>query len=207
MTARAEPTSPPTTWGTTTRDELPRLVRALIGPKRPNPVVAVYHWRYEILLMVGFPLLVLALDRLIGPIWLLAVVAALAAVVAGVPAVRRFVLARGRTVLVQHRLRTAFAQAPLYSPGGRRPVILWARPASGEVHVLVWCPAGLDLATVRAQRRRLAAACLAEEVAIAQHLRYEHLIVLTVRTARRLAAVPTRQHPGAHPPEEHRSRW
>src|SRR3954453_10730498 len=109
MTARAEPTSPPTTSGTTTppRDALPRLVRALIGPKRPNPVVAVYHWRYEIMLLVGFPVLTLALDRTIGLVGLLAVVAVLAAVVAGVPAVRRFVLVRGRTVLVQHRLRTA----------------------------------------------------------------------------------------------------
>jgi hypothetical protein len=174
------------------RDELPGLVRALVAPKRPSPLVALYQWRYEILLVVGLPAAALAVDRAIGVLGLLAVTGVLVAVVAGVPAVRRWVRVRARTVLVQHRLRTAFAQAPLYSAGGRRPAILWASPGDDEVRVLVWCPAGLDLRTVRAQRRRFAAACLAEEVAIVEHPRYGHLLRVTVRTARRLAAVPTR---------------
>ncbi len=176
------------------RDELPGLVRALVRPKRPSPLIALYHWRYEILLMVGLPAGALLLNRALGLLGLLAVTAVVGAVVGGVPAVRRYVRVRARTVLVQHRLRTAFAQAPLYSPGGRRPAILWASPGEEEVRVLIWCPAGLDLRTVRAQRRRLAAACLAEEVAIAPHPHHEHLLRLTVRTTRRLTAVPTRPH-------------
>lgn len=168
-------------------------MRALVTPKRASPLVAVYHWRYEILLMVGLPAAALVVDRLIGVFGLLAVVVVAGAAVAAVPALRRWALVRARTVLVQHRLRTAFAQAAVYSPGGRRPAILWARPGEDEVRVLVWCPAGLDLRTVREQRRRLAAACGAVEVAIARHPRYEHVLWLAVRTSRRLTAMPTQR--------------
>jgi hypothetical protein len=163
--------------------QLTELALELTRPRKPNPVVALYRWRYEVGAAVAVPVALVGLDRLVGPIWLLVVLAGLVSMVWHWPVARRFARARVRAVVVQHRLRTAFARARVCTLDGRRPAILWTTPRDREIRVLLACPAGVGVDRIRQQRRLLAAACFATEVDVARHPRFAHLVELTVRTA------------------------
>jgi hypothetical protein len=163
--------------------QLADLARELGRPSRSNPVLALYRWRYEVAAAVIVPAALVGLDRAVGPIWSVVVLFCLASSVFHWPAARRFVLARVRAVVVQHRLRTAFARARVCTLDGRRPAILWVSPRESGLRVLLACPAGVDMALIREQRGVLAAACFATSVTVDRHPRFAHLVVLTVRTA------------------------
>jgi hypothetical protein len=165
------------------RRQLAELARELSQPSRSNPVLALYRWRYEVAAAVIVPTALVALDRAIGPLWSIVVLFCLGSSVFHWPAARRFVLARVRAVVVQHRLRTAFARARVCTLDGRRPAILWVTPRESELRVLLACPAGVDIALIRERREVLAAACFATSVAVDRHPRFAHLVVLTVRAA------------------------
>jgi hypothetical protein len=159
------------------------LALELTRPRRSNVVVALYRWRYEVGAVVAVPVALVALERAVGPIWLLVVLAALVSTVWHWPAARRLAVARIRAVVVQHRLRTAFARARVCTLDGRRPAILWTTPRERGIRVLLACPAGVGVDRIRQQRGLLAAACFATEVDVARHPRFAHLVELTVRTA------------------------
>lgn len=166
------------------RYQFEELARELIRPSRPNPLVALYRWRYEVATVLFVPLTLVELAWAIGPLWLVVVLVCLASTVAHWPAARRFVLTHVRSVIVQHRLRAAFTQARVCSLAGRRPAIMWTTPREHETRVLLWCPAGVDVHTVRTQRQLLAAACFASEVEVTRHPRFAHLVRLSIRTGR-----------------------
>ncbi len=165
------------------RRQLAELARELSQPSRSNPVLALYRWRYEVAAAVIVPPALVALDRAIGPLWSVVALFCLGSSVFHWPAARRFVLARVRAVVVQHRLRTAFARARVCTLDGRRPAILWVTPRESELRVLLACPAGVDMALIRERREVLAAACFATSIAVERHPRFAHLVVLTVRAA------------------------
>lgn len=164
------------------RRELTHLMRAVATPRRVNPLVALYRWRYEVVAAVAVPTAVAELNAAVGPIWSLLTTLALASMLWHWPAARRFCRARLRSILIQHRLRTAFARARLCTVDGRLPAILWTVPKDDVVTVWVNCPAGLDPDSVAAAHEMLAAACFATEVTTTRHERRANLVSLAVRT-------------------------
>jgi hypothetical protein len=165
------------------RRQMADLARDLGRPRRSNPVSTLYRWRYEVAAAAIVPTSLVMLDRAVGLAWSLLVLFCLASTVLNWPAARRFVRVRLRGVLVQHRLRTAFARARICTLDGRGPTILWVSPRQRQVLVLLACPAGLDTDLVQESREMLAAACFATEVRVTRHPRFAHLLVLSVRTA------------------------
>lgn len=170
--------------------ELPELARQLAPVKRPNPLLWLYHWRYEILAVTLLPYVLVTVVLALGLVWsLIALVVAFNWVFYW-RAARRHVRGRLRAIVVQHRLRTAFASARICTVDGRRPAILWTRPIDGDIVVSLFCPAGIGFDQIHAGRATLAAACFATEVYVDRHPKYAALITLTVCTT------PTRTEPG-----------
>lgn len=158
------------------------VARELVRPRRVGPVAGVYQWRYEILLVAGVPLAALAVDRLLGLTGLLVTVLALVAVALVWPAARRFVLDHARAVAVEHRLRAALVRVPGDALNGGLPTILWSAPRDGGTRVVLWCPGGVDVDMIRAQRCLLAEACGADDVLVEAHPRRRRLVTVFVWT-------------------------
>lgn len=150
--------------------------------RRRNPLLAGWRWRYELALCLGIPYgfhgLAAASNVAVAACTSLAAVLACALWPPG----RRFVAARARVVLVQHRLRVGMLQADILSWSGWLPAILWTRPTSRGVRVLLWCPAGVDVTAFHDGRSLLAAACWAADVEVARHPTRAQLVVLLVVT-------------------------
>lgn len=162
--------------------ELTRLARAVGTPRRANPLLVLYRWRYEVAMAIVAPTALAELDSAVGPIWSLLTLLALTSTLWHWPAARRFCRARLRSVLIQHRLRTAFVRARLCTVDGHPPAILWTVPKDDVVTVWVSCPAGLDPNAIATAHEMLAAACFATEVTMARHERRANLVALAVRT-------------------------
>jgi hypothetical protein len=160
--------------------QLADLTRVLSLPRRPHPVLVFYRWRYEIALAIVVPLGLVELVDFAG------LAGALVVLVGGVvsaltwPPARRVVVMRWWCVVVQHRLRRGFAQARVCTLDGRLPAIIWASPKPAGVQVLLWCPAGVDVHAIAAERHVLAAACFATDVVVEQHERYANVVGLFV---------------------------
>jgi len=167
-----------------TPEQISELARELTQVKRPNPILTAYHWRYEIAAVVVIPYLLVQLISGAGLWWSLIILTGLTNMVFYWRAARRFVRGRLRTIVVQHRLRTAFARARVCTLDGRRPAILWTKPRGDDVRVLLFCPAGVGFERIYEQRDLLASACFAGEVFVERHPRFTHLITLDVCTAR-----------------------
>ncbi|MCU1680881.1 MAG: hypothetical protein JWQ81_1620 [Amycolatopsis sp.] len=165
-------------------DQLAGLARELTHVNRANPLLALYQWRYELAALAVTSLALVDLIGAVGPIWALTMVACVVYEALYWPVTRRFVRARLRVVIVQHRLRTAFAHARVCTLNGRRPAILWTSSRGDEVKVLLSCPAGLGVDRIREQSRLLASACFATDVVVNRNPRFANLVVLHVRTAR-----------------------
>jgi hypothetical protein len=164
--------------------QLSELARELVRVKRPNVVLALFHWRYEVVTAVSVPFALTELFRTCGVFWSLLVLAGLFNGVFYSRSARRVVRMRLRSVVVQHRLRTAFGRARVCTPDGRRPAILWTRPRQDEVSVSLFCPAGVGYDRIHQQRELLAAACFATAVHVDRHPRFAHLVTLSVCTTR-----------------------
>src|SRR5215217_3215712 len=100
--------------------------------RRVNPLLALYRWRYEFGLLAMVVALV-QLGRAVHPTLPVAIVLCVVAVITVWPPVRRAIGDRMRSVVVQHRLRSAFHEVALTTWAGRAPAILWSAP----------CPEGL----------------------------------------------------------------
>jgi hypothetical protein len=150
-------------------------------PRRRNPVLGIYRWRYEIAL-VGVVAALVYLGQVIHWSAPLALVFAVVLVLATWPEARSVTRDRVRSVVVQHRLRTAFHELGLTTWGGRAPAILWTSPHAGGVGVHLACPAGIGAGELGAVRGQLAAACYASDVLVERHPRYANVVVLLVVT-------------------------
>ena len=182
-----------------TNSWLRALVRMLGGGDvrrpRPNPFVALYRWRWEVAAFVG----VVALVRFGQDThWSFPVAAALGvgALLAAWAPVRQHVADRCRSVVVQHRLRSAFHELCLTTWAGRTPAILWVAPRSEGLRVHLLVPAGVAARHFTPDvLETLAAACDAPEVWIETNERHPALVVLVVVTR-----IPTGGRPGVGRP-------
>jgi hypothetical protein len=151
-------------------DLLGQLDRAIRPVRRPNPIVVLYRWRYELGLLVAAYFVAPLIAGLGTPV---AVgMAVLALLPLGIPPVRRLAWLRLRAVAVQHRLRTAFVRARVHSNAGRIPAILWTSPRSRADRVLLFLPAGLTGRLLATEADRIAVACdgtHAEVLAVGEH--------------------------------------
>ena len=164
-----------------------RVLARLIGlgavrRRRPNPLLALYRWRYEIALLG-----VVATMAWLGHArhWAIPVVALLVAalVLAAWPSVRRYVGLRCRSVVVQHRLRSAFHELCLTTWAGRMPAILWTAPRRGGLRVHLLCPAGIAARHFTEDVRDiLASACDVPAVLVEPNRKHPTLVVLVVVT-------------------------
>jgi len=150
--------------------------------RRANPALAMYRWRYEVALLVVLAALV----------WLgwarswadpLGVVLVAGAVLVIWPSARRSAAQRCRSVLVQHRLRSAFHELCLTTWLGRSPAILWTAPRRDVLRVHLLCPAGIAASHFTPDvLDTLAAACDVPEVRVEPNPRHSALLVLVVVT-------------------------
>ena len=167
-----------------TPDQISELARQLTHVPRPNPLLWLYHWRYELIVL---PLLAYGLVQLVlglGVFWSLVVLVATVNWFLYWRSARRNLHGRIRAILVQHRLRAAFAQARICTLSGRPPAILWTRPRGGDILVSLLLPAGVGFDHIHPRRDLLAAACFATDVYVDRHPRYANLITLTICTIR-----------------------
>jgi hypothetical protein len=104
------------------------------------------------------------------------------------PRTRRMVGDRVRSVVVQHRLRTAFRELSLTSWSGRAPAIIWSAPCPEGLRVHLACPAGISADDLVEEREALAAACYAADVRVERDPRHATVVVLVVVT--RIPLVP-----------------
>ena len=151
--------------------------------RRFNPLPIPWRWRYEALACIGLAIGIHGLAGATGVFPALGVVAAGTAVSIGWPPARRFLSERIRCVVVAHRLRVGMVEASILSWRGRLPMILRVSPTPRGVRVVLWCPAGVDVAAFHAGTGMLAAACWASEVYVDRHRRWAQLVVVIVETA------------------------
>jgi hypothetical protein len=162
------------------RRVLSHLQFTLTSVARPNPVVIVWRWRYELGLLIGVPAAVTLLMRSVGIIYAVVILAALVHLIVLWPPARRLVMAQAWCVITAHRVRTGCAQAWIHSRNGKIPVVLLTRHRPYGEGVLLWCRAGTSPEDFALARRQLAAACWARDVRLIPSERFAHLVQLDV---------------------------
>ncbi|MCA1603037.1 MAG: hypothetical protein LC776_15850 [Acidobacteria bacterium] len=163
-----------------TRRLLSTLHQTIVFRSRPNPIILVWRWRYEIALLTGLPLTLAALVEAIGPNGAVLTATVLTTVLIGWSPARRQLAARAWCIVTPHRLRRGCAQAFICTHRGRLPAILWCAPKLYGEQVLLWCPAGVVAEDFIRARHVLASACYAAEIAVVTHPKYRHLVILGV---------------------------
>ncbi|WP_410655008.1 hypothetical protein [Amycolatopsis sp. lyj-112] len=160
------------------------LAREVTVVRTPNPIIGLYHWRYEIAALLVLPYALVSLFQAVGPVWAAVVLFGVVNWLFYWRAARNFLRGRLRSIVVQHRLRTGFARARVCTLDGRLPVILWTKAHGDEVDVTVFCPAGVGYERIEQRRALLAAACFAADVHVYRHHRRADLVHLSVCDAR-----------------------
>ncbi|MDL5157807.1 hypothetical protein [Actinomycetospora termitidis] len=137
-------------------DLLGAIDHAIRPVRRPNPLVLLWRWRYEVLLVAAL----IALAPWFAGLTPFVVVGlvALATLPLGIPQVRHLVWLRVRAVVLQHRLRTAFRTARIHTNNGRIPVILWTSPRTLADRVHLFLPGGLTADLLIREAERIAVA-------------------------------------------------
>ena len=126
----------------------------------------IWWWLPEITLSLGLVYGWIALARATTlPVRLL-VVALVVGVPAGIPAVRRRLVAIAWCVIVRHRLRVCFAQFIRANAPGSLPLILLARPTPVGERVWVYLRPGLSYADLNSRLEKIAVACHAASVVV-----------------------------------------
>lgn len=160
------------------------LHRAIFPATRPNPVLLVWHWRYELALFTALLFAPIGMIKTLGLngaiLFTVSAMTIMLALLIGWPAARYRLAARVWCIVTQHRLRSACVQARIHTRRGRLPVILWCAPREYGEQVLIWCLAGVTADDFAAARQVLATACYAADVEVATHPRYRHLVILKV---------------------------
>ncbi len=162
------------------RQVLADLQFALRPVARPNPLVIMWRWRYELGLVTGLPAAMIILGRAVGAVWAVVILAALAHLIVLWPAARRLLVAQAWCVITAHRVRTGCAQAWIHSRNGKIPVVLITSRRPYGQSVWLWCRAGTSAEDFVVARRHLAAACWARAVYVTPDARFAHLVTLHV---------------------------
>ncbi len=156
---------------------------------RPGLVGRMWHWRYELALIAGLPLVAVGIGFTLGAAALIALAATALAIGAAAllwTPVRRHLIARAWCIITPHRVRTGCTQAWIQTRDGRLPTVLYTTPTEFGERVLLWCRAGITAGDLHAARDILRAACWASDVRVIVHDRRSHIVVLEV--IRRLPA-------------------
>jgi hypothetical protein len=162
------------------RNVLAELEQGLRPVARPNPLVLLWRWRYEMAILVGVPAGVIVLMTQVSLVWSVAGVSVAAAMLANWAAARSWVLAHARCVVTAHRVRTGCAQAWIQSRYGKLPIILLTSPKPFGECVYLWCRAGTSIEDFESTADILRAACWAHDVCVRASTRYSHIVVLDV---------------------------
>jgi hypothetical protein len=159
---------------------LARLEKGITPVRRPNLLVIVWRWRYELALLIGLPAGVITLMSHVGWRWSLAEIGMLAAAVGTWPEARWWITAHARCVATAHRLRTGCAQAWIHSRNGNLPILLFTRPMPSGEQAHLWCRAGTSAEDFESARDLLRSACWAHDVHVSRSTRYSHIVILDV---------------------------
>jgi hypothetical protein len=157
---------------------LAALERGLTSVTPPNLLVFTWRWRYEMALLIGLPVGVVALIRADGWRWTLAEIALLAVACCAWPEIRWWISAHARCVIIAHRLRTGCAQAWIHTRRGKIPILLWIRPKTFGEQAHLWCRAGTSVEDFEFARDLLRAACWADDIHVARSSRYSHIVIV-----------------------------
>lgn len=131
------------------------------------PVIRlIWWWLPEITLALGLVYGWTALARATTLPVRLAVVALVVGIPAGIPAVRRRLVALAWCLIVRHRLRVCFAQFIRANASGSLPLILLARPTPVGERVWIYLRPGLSEADLKARLDKIAVACHASTVVV-----------------------------------------
>ena len=148
---------------------------------RPGPLVVLWRWRYETVLLVGGPVVVVVTVRTAGPVVTIITGSLACLFVLISPRARREVAGRFWCVVTPHRVRKACAEALVVNRRGKLPVILRTRPEPFGERLWVWCRAGTSPGDLERARDMIAAACwLAREVRITRDPHRTSLVIVDV---------------------------
>jgi hypothetical protein len=162
------------------QEVLGALQRALTNVARPNPLTVAWRWRYEITAASMSVITGAALIARSGPWWTLTITAGTIIAIAATPPARRWVAARVRVVVVQHRVRVGCKHAWIHSRDGKLPAILWTSARSYGERVILWCPPGVTGDDLIDASQLLAVACWATEVVVEPDPTRAYRVVLHV---------------------------
>jgi len=136
------------------------------------------RWRLELLLLCGL----VAGWHFAGATALGIGVAALAGIVALVPAARRAAIGIVQALVVPHRVRSGLVQAGVADRAGRLPWLVWARARGDAVLVEVWLRAGTTSGDLRAAAPTVASATGAAAVRVLHRSpRHDRAVVVVHR--------------------------
>lgn len=131
------------------------------------PVIRLlWWWSTEILLAVVLLTGWMQLANHTSTLVTLVVVAVLVGVPAGIPKLRRLVIAWSWCLIVRHRLRVCFAQFIIANQSGSLPLILWATPTPVGERVWVYLRPGLSAKDLEGRLDKIAVTCHASTVLI-----------------------------------------
>src|SRR5580704_3707993 len=150
---------------------------------RPHLFSRLWHWRYELGLIVGGLLGAVTIGYTLGLDWLIAVAAATMGILAVAmtwPPSRQALMARAWCVITPHRVRTGCTHAWIQTRDGRLPVVLYTVAADFGERVWLWCRAGITAGDLEAAREILRSACWASDVRVVVNDRRSHIVVLEV---------------------------
>ncbi len=160
---------------------------------RPGPLLVLWRWRYEAVLAVGGPAVVIIAVRTAGPAVTIVTGSLVCLLVLLWPQARREVAARFWCVVTPHRVRKACAEALIVNRRGKLPMILRTRPEPFGERLWVWCRAGTSPSDLERARDMIAAACwLAHGVRITRDPHRTSLVLVDVL---RRAGRPVSQEP------------
>lgn len=162
------------------RDYLTELQRSLRPVKRPNILVLLWRWRWELTLGVCLPAEVALLVVLVGWVWAVTVVGIAAVTFTAWPGAQHSLIALFRCMITEHRVRTGCAQAWIQTRYGRLPVILLTSPQPDGERVYIWCPAGISREDFEEARDILRSACWATDIHVTSSSRYSQIVILDI---------------------------
>jgi hypothetical protein len=161
-------------------DLLTELQRDLRPVARPNGLVLLWRWRYEVGLVIGIPAAITVLISQLGWVWSSTVIGVTAVTLAASPKAHLWLRRHARCVITAHRLRTGCAEAWIQSRGGKLPIILLTSPRPYGERVYIWCRAGTCLEDFQDTGDILRSACWASDIQATPSARYSHIVIIDV---------------------------
>jgi hypothetical protein len=146
------------------------------SPRAISPALP-WRWRYELILAIGVPVVII---YLLGTGNGLLYATLLAFCIGLWLPCREVLIARAWCIITPHRIRSGCVQARIYGRNGRLPFILRTTPQPFGERVLIWCTAGTTAEDFQSATSILRAACWAADVRIGLSPRHAHLITLDV---------------------------